>query len=445
MMGYLIHGIPIMVSDQPMKSSTQSRGEQRFLKLVDAASHPVWTTDSTGFCTFLNKAWYKITGQAPHEGEGFGWLNALHPDDRKKVEESFSESNEMETFYCTEYRLHVSSGGYRWHMDVAIPRFDSSGDFMGYVGNVVDIHDRKLSEKKIELSNNRFSAAIAAMSGVMWFTDAEGNVTEEQPSWSLLTGQTFEEYKGQGWINAIHPDDREHCFKMWAAALEHKKLMELENRVRLANGQWRLFFVRAIPVFDAEGNVLEWVGVNTDITEKKEYERRVEHMATHDALTSLPNRMLFEDRLNHLIRHRTSKQHAVFFLDLNEFKPINDTLGHQVGDQLLQEIAKRLTNVVREGDTVSRFGGDEFMVLIENISSAAEAILPAEKILSAISEPIQLAGQAITLHASIGIGIYPQDGEEANKLIRRADIAMYEAKKIKGGAFRFYEHSLETG
>jgi len=427
-----------------MKSGIQSRGEQRFLELLDAASHPVWTTDSTGFCTFLNKAWYRITGQPPHEGEGFGWLDMLHPDDKTKVESSFIKSSEMETFYCAEYRLRVSSGGYRWHMDVALPRLDSSGIFLGYVGNVIDIHERKLAEKQIRLSNDRFTGAIEAISGVMWFTDANGNVTEEQPGWSQFTGQTFDEYMGKGWSNAIHPEDREYCRQMWAAALEYKKPLHMEDRVRRADGQWRVASVRAIPVFDEEGNIREWVGVSTDITEKKEQELRVEHMATHDALTGLPNRMLFEDRLNHLIQHRTSKLHAIFFLDLNGFKPINDKLGHHIGDQLLQEIAKRLVNVVRDGDTVSRFGGDEFMVLIENIDSPTDAVLPAKKILSAISEKMHLGVHEVAVNASIGICIYPKDGEEASRLMRRADIAMYEAKKTEGGAFRFYKNSLES-
>lgn len=423
---------------------TPNKGEERFRELIDAAAHPIWTTDSSGFCTFLNKAWYRITGQGLHEGEGSGWLQAVHPDDRDEVKISFTKASELGTFYCVEYRLRVLSGGYRWHLDVALPRYDGSSAFMGYVGNVIDIHDRKLAAKNIQRSNNRYSAAIEAVAGVIWFTDANGYITEEQPGWSALTGQTFEEYKGNGWANAIHPDDREYCFELWKSALEQKKPFEIEERVKLADGQWRLFFVRAIPVIDAEGNVLEWVGVDTDITERKAHEKHVEHLATHDALTGLPNRILFEDRLNHLIRHRTTKQHAVLFMDLNEFKPINDTLGHHVGDQLLQEIAKRLSRVVRDGDTVSRFGGDEFMVLIENIGSSIDAILPAEKILSAISQPMHLGHQEIVINASIGICLYPQDGEEASKLMRRADIAMYEAKKIKGGAFRFYEHSLEA-
>ncbi|HEU4708735.1 MAG TPA: diguanylate cyclase, partial [Methylophilaceae bacterium] len=388
-------------------------------------------------------AWYKITGQLPGEGEGFGWLNALHPDDRAEVEADFCKSSRMEAFYCIEYRLKVASGGYRWHMDIATPRFDDGGNLIGYVGNVIDIHDRRIAEKRTQLSNNRFSAAIEAVSGIMWFTDASGNVIDELPNWSLLTGQSFDEYQGKGWINAIHPDDREHCLKMWNAALEQKKPLEVENRVRLSNGQWRLFAVRAIPVADAEGNIHEWVGVNTDVTEKRAHVKRVEHMATHDALTGLPNRLLFEDRLDHLIRHRDARQHAIFFLDLDEFKSINDRLGHQVGDELLKQIAKRIVHVVREGDTVSRFGGDEFVVLIENLDSQADAILPAEKILAAVSAPIQLGQDSITLHASIGICIYPQDGDDAAKLMRQADIAMYEAKKFRGDSFRFYEHGLE--
>ncbi|HEU4708838.1 MAG TPA: PAS domain-containing protein, partial [Methylophilaceae bacterium] len=129
-----------------MKPDPHNLGERRFLELIDTASHPTWITDSTGYCTYLNEAWYRITGQQPGEGEGFGWLNALHPDDRAEVEADFCESSRMEAFYCIEYRLKVASGGYRWHMDMATPRFDDGGNFLGYVGNVIDIHDRRLTE-----------------------------------------------------------------------------------------------------------------------------------------------------------------------------------------------------------------------------------------------------------------------------------------------------------
>ena len=426
-----------------MDLSIPSNSEQQFQELLNGASHPVWITNPSGSCTFLNKKWYEITGQLPNEGEGFGWLKALHPDDIERVRFSFSKVSDIGSFYSTEYRLRMSSGEYRWYLDAATPRFDNSGAFLGYVGNVIDIHARKLEERKIHKSNSRFSAAIEAVAGVMWFTDAKGHFTEAQPGWGSLTGQSFKEYQGNGWAKAIHPDDRKSCLKIWNAALEHKKPYEVEERLRLANGQWRLFSVRAIPVTDAEGSVVEWVGVHTDITERREYEKHVEHLATHDELTGLPNRMLFEDRLNHLIRHRTTKQHAVFFIDLNGFKPINDTLGHQAGNLLLQETARRIVKAVRESDTVARFGGDEFMALLENINSPIDAIKPARKIVSAISDTIFLGTEQINIHASIGICMFPQDGKDASVLVRRADLAMYEAKKIQGGAFKFYEQRLE--
>ena len=182
--------------------------------------------------------------------------------------------------------------------------------------------------------------------------------------------------------------------------------------------------------------------MTTDITEHKLAEERIQRVAHHDSLTGLPNRLLFNDRLNQAIRlaKRDSRQFALLFLDLDKFKPVNDTLGHGAGDALLQGVAERIRHQVRESDTVARVGGDEFTVILPDIARREEAATVAGKIIAALGAPFQLGAQwpDVEIGTSIGIAVYPTDGGDADALVKAADTAMYSAKQVSG-SFRFFE------
>jgi diguanylate cyclase (GGDEF)-like protein len=185
--------------------------------------------------------------------------------------------------------------------------------------------------------------------------------------------------------------------------------------------------------------------------ERKRMEERLHYMATHDTLTGLPNRQLFHDRLVHAIElsrrlssHKNEKwELAVMLLDLDNFKSANDTYGHPQGDILLQSVTEQLRNCVRESDTVARMGGDEFTLIFENVSGADDAEVLAKKVMAAFDQPFELAGHEFRVTASIGISLYPRDGQDAETLLTHADIAMYRAKRYKN-AFRFYEGSIDS-
>ncbi len=193
---------------------------------------------------------------------------------------------------------------------------------------------------------------------------------------------------------------------------------------------------------DEAGEVVNYIGIFSDITALKESRQRLEHLAHYDALTGLPNRLLFSDRIEHAIHsaHRQQCQLALLFIDLDRFKIINDTLGHAAGDILLQEVAKRLQDCVRESDTVARFGGDEFALLLEGFSDPQAPDKLAQKVLDALLKPVALEGQDAFIGGSIGICCYPQDGEDASTLLKHADIAMYQAKQQSGSSYHFYTY-----
>jgi len=209
---------------------------------------------------------------------------------------------------------------------------------------------------------------------------------------------------------------------------------------KLPNGESRYLEVKLLPHIGERGQALGCFAVTTDITEHKQAEERIQRVAHHDSLTGLPNRLLFNDRLNQAISlaKRGSRQFALLYLDLDKFKPVNDTLGHTAGDELLQGVAARIRHQVRESDTVARVGGDEFTVILPDIARREDAETVAKKIIGALAAPFQLGSQkqSVDIGASIGIALYPADARDADALVRAADAAMYSAKQA-GNSFCF--------
>jgi diguanylate cyclase (GGDEF)-like protein len=208
----------------------------------------------------------------------------------------------------------------------------------------------------------------------------------------------------------------------------------------MPNGESRYLEVRLLPHIGNQGKVLGCFSVTTDITEHKLTQERIQRVAHHDSLTGLPNRLLFDDRLNQAISlaKRNSRQFALLYLDLDRFKPVNDTLGHTAGDELLKAVATRIRRQVRESDTVARVGGDEFIVILPDIAGREEAETVARKIVAVLATPFQLGSQkqSVDIGTSIGIAVYPADARDADALVKAADAAMYRAKQA-GNSVRF--------
>ena len=217
-------------------------------------------------------------------------------------------------------------------------------------------------------------------------------------------------------------------------------------RILRPDGSIRWVHDRAFPVHNAEGRVYRITGIAEDITERKHAEEQLMKLAHYDVLTSLPNRVLFYDRLKQAIAH-AKRNHwvvGVMFIDVDRFKNVNDTMGHAVGDRLLQQVSERLKGTVRSGDTVGRLGGDEFAVVLSNLGSAQDANLVAQKMMACFAEPFRLEGTDVYVTASIGITLYPDDSTEQDILIRNADAAMYKAKEIGRDSYQFYTPEMNT-
>lgn len=304
---------------------------------------------------------------------------------------------------------------------------------------------REANEKnKVE---QRFRSLVNATNAVVWTTTTKVEVVSHHPGWATFTGQTTEEMLGTGWMQAIHPDDA----AILASALEKMRTAPLpvqaELRLRRADGQYREMIVHAVPIFDAKGSHYEWAGSYTDITERKEAEKRLHHLAMHDPLTGLPNRAFLNKHLPELLELAPDGQSvAVMMIDLDRFKQVNDSMGHGPGDVLLCNIAERFKTVLRSSDLVARLGGDEFVVVAHVKEGRASAEVLADKLVKEASLPMEVLGSRLISGASIGVTLYPEDGHVKDLLIQHADIAMYQAKREGGTRYRFFsaEMSVET-
>lgn len=303
-----------------------------------------------------------------------------------------------------------------------------------------DITERKRAEKALHESKTILQAILDNLPYLVWMKDSAHRF--------IVVNKPFLAYAGK-----IRTEDvlGKTDADLWPGPLAEKfrrddetvialrKQLTLEEQV-LDNGKlvWTETFKS--PVLDEHNQLLGITGFARDITERKLDEIKVRHLAHHDTLTELPNRSLFFDRLQQTLVHaRRNQEHlAVLFLDLDQFKPVNDTFGHDIGDLLLIEVAHRLLGCVRESDTVARIGGDEFCILLSSIESENDVCIVADKILHALHQPFDLQGNHIKIAASIGIALYPQDGKNEHTLIKNADIAMYFAKQAGRDNIKFY-------
>jgi diguanylate cyclase (GGDEF)-like protein len=214
----------------------------------------------------------------------------------------------------------------------------------------------------------------------------------------------------------------------------------VEYRVRHVDGSWWWHTSSAVPLRDETGTVIGFEGIARDITERKQMQQKLEEMATHDFLTGLPNRVLLLDRFNiaAALAHRNKARLAVMSLDLDKFKTINDTLGHDAGDQVLKAVSTRLTGIIRASDTLARVGGDEFMLVMMETNHVGDATAIARKILDSFAEPLSIDGHELQLSTSIGIAIYPEDGKDMETLAKKSDAAMYYSKGHGRNQFKFF-------
>jgi len=279
--------------------------------------------------------------------------------------------------------------------------------------------------------------------GVM-ITGLDLRIISVNPAFVQTTGYSKDEAIGQlPSLLKSGRHDKSFYQDMWQALLESRQWQgEIWNRRK--NGDIYPEWLNITSIYDDDGRVINYAGIFSDLSAQEHVRKRIHNLAYYDALTGLPNRELFQDRLNNILAQRIQNNRivALMFLDLDRFKAINDTLGHKMGDKLIKSTAKRLKQCVRKGDTIARLGGDEFTVIITGLSQLEEAAQVAKKIIKSFSLPFHIDGQNLFISTSIGIGVFPINGKSAETLIKNAEIAMYRSKEEGGNSYHFYEAEM---
>jgi diguanylate cyclase (GGDEF)-like protein/PAS domain S-box-containing protein len=426
--------------------------ESKYRLMFESATVGIFQTTAAGYFLAANPALARIYGYESPEDLRSRVLDIkaqlyVDQDTRPRFVRLMEECGRVTAF---EARVYRKDGSIIWISETARMVRDALGNFLFYEGFVDDITARKQAEEGLRESEERYVLAVRGANDGLW-------------DWNLRTGQVFfstrwkemigcgEEQVGQlpeEWFKRVHPEDLESVTSAIAAHREGlTPHFQVEHRMMHSDGRYRWMLSRGSAIRDGAGKATRMAGSQSDVTVRKEAEEQLLRDAFHDGLTGLPNRALFTDRLERSIARtaRDANHHfAVLFLDLDRFKMINDSLGHNAGDQLLVAFAQRLTQSLRPADTVARLGGDEFTVLLEDPREPDDAVGVADRIIEGLRKPFTLGTQEVFIGTSIGIALSNSDYTRPQDVLRDADTAMYRAKAMGKSRCQVFDNAMHA-
>jgi diguanylate cyclase (GGDEF)-like protein/PAS domain S-box-containing protein len=459
--------------------------EQNFRSMVALNPQVLWVMDAQGQVIEISDRWEDITGQTKDQAGGGGWAKALHPDDVQRTIKTVAKLRRSESCIDVEYRVRQTGGEWRWMRAKGSPRRDDAGKIIRWYGSVQDIHELKQTQEALRQSEGRhrnhlalplprmeslqvkfergesisagFSDSVtelcANLLGSQWsgmrqvFDSVANGITISDagvaglplvyvnPAFETLTGYSLKEVQGKSCRLLQGRETTQAGLDVLRKALQERREVRtvLKNFRKDGTPFWNELYLS--PLKDAAGQVTHYLGIQNDVTAKVEAEANLAHMAHHDMLTGLANRTLLMDRLEKtLLRARRSQRTAaVLFLDLDNFKCVNDIFGHDAGDSLLKVVAHRLASAVRAYETAARLGGDEFVVVLEDLADENEAQKIMERLIVELRKSIWLSQEEFNPSVSVGMAIFPRDGESPKELLRAADMSMYLVKHLPHG------------
>lgn len=431
------------------------RSEERWIKALDAAGDGVWDWDLRTGKVFFSSQWKVMLGYKDDEvGDSLNeWSERVHPDDLpqaiRDMEDHLSGQKEV---YRTVYRMRCKDGGYKWFFDRGMVfERDLDGNALRVTGTHSDISEQKQTEAALQESQQQFELAMLGSNDGLWDWRIRDNQVYFSPRWKSMLGYSDDELENdfKVWERMVHPDDLHLAQEEVSRCVTGKKdFFEIEFRLRHKLGHWLYVLSRAVVIKDEDGHVERLVGTHMDLTEIRAVQKQLEEsrqqlkkMAFYDALTGLPNRRLLEERMTKLLEDSHQKEDvlAIALMDLDGFKQVNDTLGHDVGDELLKAVAGRLNLCMREDDTIARLGGDEFVLLFSGLKSRNDVASGLERVIQVVGKPYMIEGSSCHVTASIGVAFFPDDAKTGDTLMRYADLAMYRSKQAGRNQFSVYE------
>ncbi len=396
---------------------------------------------------FVNARFQEIYGTWIDGGlqTGESFLERLCPDarDRERIRRDLENQGEGQPFRRMQWdniRVTGQDGTTRIVTAANIPLPEQGL----MISTVQDATDRKLAEEALRESERRYQIMAESSPVGIFRCDPVGRCRYVNRRWREIAGLTAERAATDGWFAAVHPDDRDVVQSAWRVAVGERRTFRTECRFKRPGGLTTWVMAQAEPVFDSYDELTGYIGSVTDISERKRNEEEIRQLAYYDALTRLPNRAFFLEQLQRALdtARRNDNHVALLFCDLDNFKDVNDTLGHDKGDVLLKQIATRLSACIRKGDTLSRLGGDEFVLLLPATVGDREAMTVARKIKRTMGRSFDLEGHEVYTSTSIGIAVFPDDGQDVGTLLRHADMAMYAAKSRGRNRYQFFSEDM---
>ncbi len=401
--------------------------------------------DASGIVQYANPKTLETFGLSLEEGLGTNAFDYLHPDDLERVAGRFLTLLETPSSTIRDTVRTIAANGEIREIEIVSTNALDSAIVAGVIVNGHDVTDHRRYVKQLQAVEQQFRLAFEDTMAPMIFTDLDDKVIAANDAFCEMVGFEREEILGRDSAPFTYPEDigiTEESHRR----VTHGELARSRYVKRYLRKDGRLIYVEVLrsPARDAEGNILYNVISERDITDERALAAQLSHQALHDTLTGLSNRALFDDRLDQARAKmlRDGGLCAVLLLDLDDFKGVNDSLGHLAGDQLLIAVARRLEQVVRDSDTLCRFGGDEFLYLAEGLTTSDDAERVAQRLLESLSDPFIISGLTFDQSASIGIVVTQDPGNDSTEFLQRADVALYEAKRTGKGRYMVFTPSM---
>jgi diguanylate cyclase (GGDEF)-like protein/PAS domain S-box-containing protein len=437
----------IDISESKYQEERLTKTKAKLSAVITTIPDLIWVKDTQGAYLMCNPAFERFFGASCGEIVGKTDYDFIEKEQADFFRQKDKEALAAGAMCINEEEIIFAENGQYALLETRKMPIYFNDEFMGVLGIGRDITERKEIEQKIRASESRLNEAQKIAKVGSWEVEYPGL----KVYWSDEVYRIFEFTSGDWepsfdhFLNVIHPDERAVIESLYNESLQNRSSFDVIHRLLMEDGRIKYVHELGETLYDNFGKPLRSIGTVQDITERKLIEKEMEHMAHHDSLTGLPNRILVKDRTTQIIAKskRTGKKAAFLFIDLDGFKTINDSLGHSIGDILLKMVTKRLQSCIRASDTLSRQGGDEFLLILPDINDTKDVSVIADKLLGEFQKSFHIHNEKISSSASIGIAIYPDHGDSFEELFKSADAAMYKAKETGKNTYCFFTQQMK--